>query len=193
MEKKFFAIILAALVFAPFATADIIEPGYRQVGIDNSITNISDFPDYTFISVGLSGPGLNMCQVKVVGADGQISPYYKFCSISVYAIKTNNFDLGKAQGFSEAADLEAYLSSVSAKKVLSGLEASGGQVPISDPTPSVIQKEYTVDLEKTIDAGAGQPMPIDAIPPDYSLYLYIGIPLIALLAIAFLIVKRRKK
>ena len=103
MDNKTVILVLFVLLFLPIVSADIITPGYSPIEISNAITNIDEFPDYVFVSgasLGEVGMGPGMCPLHLVEKNGTISGfYYKFCSVSVFAIKKENWDAQKAKNF----------------------------------------------------------------------------------------------
>jgi len=181
-------IVFLILVILPVINADIIMPGEKVVTIENKIININDFPDYAFIAVK-SGPISSESIAEVVGVDGVIPNFYKFTSVSVYALKKEKLaDLPAVQ---TPENIELFLLSSGAVKVISGLQ-SYKTVPDSSPQ-SVETKNYVVNLNKTINADeTTQP---DSISPQFDETLYIGltISIIALIGIAFILYNRRAR
>lgn len=188
---------LLTLMILPMISADIISPGYRPINIENKITNINDFPDYVFVSIGSLGEiGGPMCPIERVSNEGFIMPYYKFCSVSVYAIKKSDlnenllFNYTRPSNYNEtlakerSAELENYFSSKGIK-VISHV-SDYKEVPLSS-TQSSIVNYYTIELSKTID----KPSNIE-IKRSNMIYVYIIIPIIVLLIILFIFYKRKK-
>ena len=189
-------IIIFALIFLilPFVSADTISTGYKGISIDNKITNINDFPDYVFVSVGSTGlgPGIGMCPPKIISKDGMIGEYYKRCSVSVYAIEKSKFNESaiyvNKTDYSDTKDrdlkIQNYLDE-NAKEVISGI-GSYTQVPITS-TKKEINYYYTIDLN-TIKTSPDDKM----IVRNNLIYYYIGIPIIALIIILIVLLVRKK-
>ena len=183
------------MLILPIVSADIIKSGYSPVEINNKITNIADYPEYNLLVVGKLGESYDegMCgfkdynnKINLVKEDGTIeTPYYKFCSVSVYAIKKINYN---QQELLEMDESEA-LGFFNSDKVVKVIE----DVPhyetrsILDPV-KVENNEYIIDLSnvKTDPANTKKVM-------DYLIYFYVGIPILALITILFILIRRRKK
>ena len=176
---------ILALMILPMISADVIMPGYHPIGINNKIININEFPDYVFISVG-EGP---MCNMEVI-KNGLISEQYKFCSISVYAISKEKFDeenlpVGKYGDIEDEEKVSNYLLDIGAKKVIEKIDT---YQEVSDAsTVKVINNFYTIDLNQV------------KVKPDEVkttrnnlIYFYIIIPIIAILIISYILIRRRK-
>jgi hypothetical protein len=182
-------IVLLVLIVLPVISADIAIPGTKNVEINNYITNINDFPDYVFFSSGNLGPG--MCPIMVVGSDGRISDYYKFCDVSVYAVLKNNFNEEKINEINSdesynQENISQYFDSINAKEVISDLEVYKTTSIISAETSK--NNYYSIELEKVKTL----PNSISK-EGDYRIYVYLAIALIALTIITLLVVKGFKK
>lgn len=214
--KKMILLLIMLAVLASFAYADALRPGYKNIGVSNVITNINDFPDYVFITVGQLPP--SMCPVQTIGSDGEIPPGYKFCGISVYAVKKSDFDenfIADVEQTFEQANEEArlqdpsinpekvtkeYLSSRGAKEVIKDI-ITLKEVPITS-TQESFTNSYTIDLEgvkekpgeepkKTIVEPGEEPAKI-VVERDYLFYVYITVMIIALAVIVFLVFKKKR-
>jgi len=196
MGKIIIGVILI-FVLLPIVSADIAIPGQHSIDINNKITNLNEFPDYVIVSapddnVGY-GPGFGMCPIELIGEDGLILGGYKFCEISVYAIEKENINIDDLKDgniniddldFNETQMMEYFLS-FNPIKVLEQIEHYA-EVSDSDP-----RQEINNFYEVSFDELKTEPNDI-IIKRDYSLYFYIGIPLIALIAIIVILIKRRK-
>jgi hypothetical protein len=143
------ALFLGILFFSSSSIvhSDLIEPGYRGITITYQIQNINYFSDYSFISVG-SAMG-SMCPVYTISSNGIIPNYYKFCMISVYAIKKSTITNQKLDNITQE-DLTVLLSNPNNKKVISNIHT------YTTVPKASLQKDYTkyynIDLNKVIDA-----------------------------------------
>ncbi len=181
-------LIMLVLMFVPFVSADVIIPGQHGISINNKITNINDFPDYVFISGDLDkGPGIGMCPLKTI-ENGEIEGYYKFCSISVYAIPKDKFkqeDIEKLNEEMNSTKAQNYLASMDAKEVIKNIVTS---TTVADSNPiKEINNYYTVDLTKETE-------PDDKIiTRDYSIYVLLAISLVSLIVIIYIFIRRKTK
>ncbi len=187
----------------PFISADVIEPGFKGISIENKITNIQDFPDYVFVSAGNNGIMPSQCPVYKIDSDGILrGQYYKLCSIAVYAIKKSDFDeksLIKNNTYSmnesDRAVYDNYLkdffSSSKAKEVISGIFTSTTVPELS--TQEKIYKEYSVSLTENASKTDKITTPSNTkVQRNNLIYIYIIAPIIAL-AIILCFVFRRKR
>ena len=182
-------IFILFLFILPVISADIIMPGYHGVDIINYITNINDFPEYAFISSGSLGPG--MCPIKIINEAGKIEDYYKFCDVSVYAVKKDKLNISKITKINsddsmEISDVLEYLSSIEAKEVLNDIST---YTEVPDINPEIERTNYfSVDLQQV----KAEPNSTSK-GNNYLIYVYLAVSLIALATIIFLIIRKFKK
>lgn len=194
MKNLIFAIFFISVLYVAVQSvnADVQIPGTRGIGIKNIISNINDFPDYIFVSTAKLGEGFNfgMCPIKTIDKDGEVPSYYKFCIVSVYAIKGSEFNQTYVMELSQnisgnAEELQTYFSSLNAKEVIKGI-STYTTVPVSS-TEESITKYYKIDLETVKEnpdtTSTGR---------NYLFYVYISLSLIALLIIIFLLIRKRR-
>jgi hypothetical protein len=151
MKRALIVLLLVSLLVLPLVSADILMPG-KFMSYSSKITNINDFPEYTFFTIGIypsSGGIDSMCPVQLIGGAGYIPPYYKFCTLSVYATKKADFNesyLNPEMNINQTSELAGYLSSSKVKEVIKNIGASGtGTVPFWDTRTDVINY-YQIDL-----------------------------------------------
>lgn len=183
-QKRILSGIILLIMVMPLLSADILRPGYTHIPINNYITNVNDFPEYVFITVG-GGP---MCSIYEI-QNGVIESQYKFCSLNVYAVEKNKFkeeDIpdGKSQTYNE--DVETYLTGVNAIKVIDNIHFYK-EVPIFS-TEKAIKNYYSIDLNQVKE----KPDKIDT-KKNNLFYVYIIVPIIALLIILFIIHRKMRK
>lgn len=173
------------LIF-PMVSADVIIPGQSPIDIDNIITNIEDFPDYVFITVGsLMGENhLGMCPPRLI-ENGEIQGGYKFCELSVYAIKKTDYDPSMINELVELEDYKEYINSYG-KLVIKNIEHYREE-PDTNPIRH-ITNHYEIDLNKVLEEPNKK-----EIEKNYLFYLYTIIPIIALLIIIWILIKKYKK
>lgn len=202
--KRITLLLVMLAVLASFAYADAIRPGYKAIGVDNVITNINDFPDYVFITVGQLPP--NMCPVQTINSDGKIPHGYRFCGISVYAVKKSDFDenfIADVEQTFEQANEEARLQdpSINPKKVTKEYLSSRGakevikdiitlrEVPITS-TQESFTNYYTIDLEGVKEKPSEEPAET-VVERSYLFYVYTVAAVVSLAVIVFLVFKKR--
>lgn len=171
---------IICLFVVPFASADLIVPGIIGLSIENKITNINEFPNYMFVSYGAP-----MCRLTVLGETGIIPLDYKFCSLSIYAIKKTDFNESYLRSL-DKKELLAYLDSDEAEKVISGI-GTYKEIAITSNIKS-ITNYYSIELDKI------KTFPDKTeIRKNIFFYLYVIIPTVTLIVIILLLKKRRKK
>ena len=190
-------LLLGIMVF-PLVSADLIVPGYSPIIINNKITNIENYPDYVFVTSidgDDFGPGYGMCPIRLVADDGTISShYYKFCSVSVYAIKKSDIDLDKFNNDAiEMEDLELdqegmqeFFNSLNPIEVISDIEHYK-TAPITS-TVDVENNHYEISLDNTKKVPDNQD-----IQRNYLIYFYIIIPIIAIIILTIILIKKYRK
>ncbi|MFA6023186.1 MAG: hypothetical protein WC781_03800 [Candidatus Pacearchaeota archaeon] len=187
--KQIICLLVLALLIIPLANADTIDPGTKPIQVNNIITNINDFPDYTFISISYM-PG--MCPLSIIESDGKIPPVYKFCGTSIYAIENSKFNQEIIlslynENITNITTPYDYLSSIGAKKVIQDIRFYESAL-ISSPVIG-INNYYTI---KNLNQTLSKP---DIVKKSYNLwlYIYILIPIITIIAITIVIIKKRRK
>ncbi len=188
------SMFIVFLILVSGVHADLIMSGYKGISIENRITNLQTYPDYVFISLGELGVG--MCPVRTIGQNGTILPYYKYCDVSVWAIKKSGLPQGeidlemlnteRQESISEAVlRVNSYLGSVHAKKVL---EKISTYTTIPESSPETVRRvEYTV----SIDSLKTQPSSVYS-KRDSTFIVYLIISLLAFIAIVLRIMWRKK-
>ena len=187
MKNKLFVLSFLCLIILPIISADVIDPGYSPITVNNYITNINDFPAYIFISGG--NLGIEMCPLEIID-DEQIGSYYKFCDVFVYAIPKDKFNNTKIEeiNFEKETNLEEiklYFNSIGGKEVITNINTYETK-PISN---SVKERKnyYTISLSQV----KTQPDEIKTSKSNL-IYFYILAPIIAILIIIFILIKRKK-
>jgi hypothetical protein len=195
---------MAFIAALSFVSADIIDPTYKYIHIENRIVNINEFPDYVFVVAGFESIGPQMCPMDVVDGGGVItSPFYKFCGVSLYAVKKSEFsefnrtinDLAdnltlegvksdNNEDIQTALDnYKNYFREHSVKVAdLSLLESA----PITD-TRTRIVNEITIDrnlLAYDVDVKTER---------SWLFYVYIIAPIVAIALIAWFLLRRKKQ
>ena len=183
---------LLAISIMPMISADIITPGFHGISVNNYITNVDDFPDYVFVSAPGkgSGPGLGNCEVKIIGEDKNVGDYYKHCLRSIYSIPKEKFDANLISqiNYDENRNytaMEEKWNSMEKTEVIKNIDTYQ-EVPDSS-TINVINNYYTIDLDSLKTEPDNK-----VIDRNNLIYIYILAPLIVLIIIAIILLKRRK-
>jgi hypothetical protein len=205
--KSFVSIALIALMLLPMISANmVVIYGKRGIEVKNFITNLNDFPDYTFVSTSeqgylayRSGLGEPMKTSRDIGLpvdmirDSGLIPSSSF--FDVYAIHEDDFDedfFKKVMHYDNMyieywvneSKMEEYLDSVGIK-VIESRESYGGRVPFLSIKKGV-ENYFNVNLNMV----KYSPDRVVKITNDLG-YLYLIAPLISLGIIIYLV--RRKK
>ena len=181
------------LFIVPMISADLITPGYKSISITNRITNINDFQDYVFVSGPTGSPGPT-CDFQIIERDGIIPKYYKFCQISVYAIKKSDFNQEEIDNLNTRNDnftemqklILEFENSDKVKLVIENVDIHT-IFPITSTRES-IENQYIINLN-TIKSKPDKVIT----GRNNLLYFYIIVPIVALALIILIIVFRRKK
>ena len=189
MKNKILILFSLCLIIFPFVSADVLTPGFHGISINNYIANINDFPNYVFVSGG--GINTGMCPIQIINNTGQIGDYYKFCSVFVYAIPKDNFDINKineinANRSTLYQEVKSYLDSIDGKEVITGI-ATYNQVPDVSPIKEE-SNSYTISLSQV----KTEPDKVDT-TKNKLIYVYIIIPIVAILIIVLILIKRKRK
>ncbi|MBU3913103.1 MAG: hypothetical protein KKB21_03520 [Nanoarchaeota archaeon] len=183
MRKSILIIGIILLAILPFVSADIPSPPnptVKDIPIENHISNMDDFPEYVFVVYG-DIPG--MCSPKIIDEDGSVSgSFYKFCVISVYAVKKSDFDSSILTN-NDYSQVQEYFNSSKAVKVIENLDFSK-TVSITSTEDKVVNS-YNISLNSLVP-------PEPKIKRDYKIYLYLIIPIVAILIVVVILSKRRK-
>jgi hypothetical protein len=197
MKNVLFAAGLVLLFIMPFASADLIAPGFKSIPVTNKIANINNYPDYVFISTGSLGNkdiAYQMCPVEIIGEDGLIPGYYKFCGVSVYAVKKSDFNssffmnsrsFDESQGEAYENSVKEFLASEKAIKVLDKVVVHK-EVSVAS-TQKEINYRHTISLNPI-----KKPISEKNIVRNNLFYVYIAAPIVALIAIILIVLKRKK-
>lgn len=180
MKKQNMVILLILLSALP-AYADIFKTGHHDIRVINKITNVKDFPNYTFFTVAKETRAI--CPIKVVSGDGVVPDNYKFCKISVYATRKTSFDINYMGTLSDK-ELEKYLQSERVKEVLTGLQLYV-EVPNDDTRKEILQ-QHTISLDETTEAPQ-----LNFYEPQY--FFYFALLVVGLLIFFFITLKRMQK
>ena len=132
-SHNFSKILVVLLILGSIgtATADVIEPGQKNVPFSYQITNIQDYPDYVFILHGTPNPSAEIL------TSSEFS-FYKLSTCSVYAVPRTVFDSAKMDQMDET-EIEDFLKN-NTRVASSNLTLEGmfGTVNVADPLESAL-------------------------------------------------------
>jgi len=205
MKREVVGLAIMLLMILPAVGADLIEPGMKVIRVNNYINNLDDFPDYTFIAAAEISP---VCgRIEIVSSNEMPGDFYKFCSVSVYAIEKDKFSeplIGSINQKLQSGDIsgptaedleeaKTLFDSIEKKEVIRDYEYYK-EIPESN-SQEEINNYYTIDLEQVKMEPDRENVEADELGGrgNISPYAYIGIPLIALLIILLLVLRKRKK
>lgn len=187
--KKFYLVAILLVLFISFTSADLIMPGYRYVEINNVISNFEDFSNYTFLVV-CHRP---MIRMELLNEKVISTSCYKFSQMSIYATKKEGFNISNMPCFDsdsctseKGAELESYLNN--SDKFIEVLKNVPHTlyVPISD-TRGSINNYYEISINDSTNS-----LKEVVVKRNALFYFYILAPMVAVLAIIFIIYKRKK-
>lgn len=190
MRYTLLVLFSLCLIVLPIVSADIIMPGYRGISINNYIENINNFPDYVFVSGGEIGIG--MCPLQVIDSTGKIGSYYKFCGVFVYVIPKSKFNETKIEDINSkeeeisTEEVKTYLESMGGKEVITGINT---YKQVSDVSPIKEENNYYIVSLSQVKT---EPYKVNT-TKNKLIYVYIIFPIVAILIIAFILIKRRRK
>jgi len=198
--------LLLILVSIGASWADVIEPGEKNVPFTYQIINMHDYPGYVFILHGTPNPSFELLNSSEFS-------FYKLSVCSIYAVPETVFNSVKLEMMNDT-QIDAFLNNDS-RVARSNITLDGlyGTVNVADPLESGliqlrinsiqgndldIQKEKIIyyytngqNVEKPFQSQNQIPEP--TVPgPSWDYYLYfIVLPILALAAIFYIIMRRR--
>ncbi len=184
-----FLVTIKIILAIAIVSADVITPGFHGISVSNNITNIKDFPDYVFVSGGGIGPG--MCPMKIIDDGGIIENYYKFCSVFVYAIPKDKFDVNIIDEINNGESItneeaENLLKGISGIKVLENIHTYEEVADISPIKEKM--NEYVIDINQL----KSSPNNVKTLKKGLA-YRYILVSIIALSIIVWIIIKKKRR
>lgn len=217
MKKLFIFLGLALILLIPsIVSADILEPGMKEVDYCFQLENIKNYPEYVFLSYFQEPVGGH----KVIN-QGDCVSFYKFSNPTIYAIKRSNFNENEIGSTDE--EEKNYFQN-NKELIASGLNIKSiGSVKENDPRQEVIDV-YKIDsldstslkisplkviykyTDGTSEEKIYQSQPNSTATPQrpessrktslpywFSIIWYIALPLVALIIIIAILISRRKK
>jgi len=199
-------LLLILLSIMGTSSADVINPGEKNVPFSYKIINIQDYPDYVFILHGTPNPSMEVLNTSEFS-------FYKLSTCSIYAVPRNVFNEVQMNQMDET-QLSAFLNN-DTRVARSNLKLEGtyGNVNQANPLETAliilniksiqgnnldIQKDKIIygynngqKVEKPFQSQNQTPEPTSpGLSWDYYLY-FIVLPIIALGIILFIIIRRK--
>jgi hypothetical protein len=190
----------------PLVSADVINPGEKSIPFSYELSNIQDYPDYMFILHGTPNPSMEVLNSSEFS-------FYKLSTCSIYAVPRTIFN-SVQMGQMNDTEMEEFLNNDS-RVARSNITLDGlyGTVNVANSLESAliilkinsvqgnildIQKEkiiYTYSngqkVEKPFQSQNETPEPTTPGPSWDSYIYFIVLPILALAAIIFIIIRRR--
>lgn len=194
-------------------SADILEPGMKEIDYCFQVENIKDYPEYVFLSYFQEPVGGH----KVIN-QGDCVSFYKFSNPTIYAIKKSDFNENEI-GSSDEEEKNYFQNNK--KLIASGLSIKSiGSVKVSDPRQKIVDVYKIESLDSaslkisplkviytytdgTSEEKIYQSQPNNTETPQrpesskkiswLSMIWYIVLPLVALVIIITIIIYRRTK
>ena len=213
MKKKLIFLFCLIFILIPsIVTADLIAPGTKYVYYSFKISNMDEYPEYTFIAYFQNPVGGH----EVIEQGESIS-FYKFSNPKIYAIKKSDFneedigtdDLEEKEYFENNTKLipsEIVIYSVSSASLNDPVEKITDILEIVNLDDNNLEIRYskvqytyvdetTEELDYQTDDIRPEPSKEGIMPMLFARFWYVILPIMALVAIALILVlrKRRKK
>nr|WP_319374810.1 hypothetical protein [uncultured Methanobacterium sp.] len=199
-----FLLIVASIT--GIASADVINPGEKNIPFKYQLSNIQDYPDYVFILHGTPNPSMEVLNSSEFS-------FYKLSTCSIYAIPVSVFNQTQVYQMDDSGVGEFLNNDTRVARSTLKLEGTYGTVKEGDSLESAlislniksipgnnldIQKEKIIysysdgqKVEKPFQSQNQTPEP-SIMGQSWDSYLYfIVLPLIALFVVVFIVIRRR--
>lgn len=199
-------LLLILLSTMGISSADVINPGEKNVPFSYQISNIQDYPDYVFILHGTPNPSIEVLNSSEFS-------FYKLSTCSIYAVPRNVYNEVQIDQMDETQMSEFLKNDSRVARSSLKLEGTYGNVNEANPLETAliilniksiqgnnldIQKEKIIygynnglKVEKPFQSQNQTPEPTSPGPSwDYYIY-FIVLPIIALGIIVFIIIRRK--
>lgn len=199
-----FSMVLICLTMVPVVSADVIDPGQKEVALYYQITNINSYTNYVFLLHGNPSPSFMVL-------DSTDFNFYKLSTASIYAVKKSYFNQTKLEKMT-SKQLDNYFTN-NTNVIASNIKLKGGYGSVNltnSLNKVVIQLEITslnqnnLEIKKTrakyfytdgstktadfIDQNT-IPTPNTSFTP-MDIIWYFFVPLIAVVAILLVMLRR---
>ena len=199
-------LLLILLSTMGISSADVINPGEKNVPFSYQISNIQDYPDYVFILHGTPNPSIEVLNSSEFS-------FYKLSTCSIYAVPRKVYNEVQIDQMDETQMSEFLKNDSRVARSSLKLEGTYGNVNEANPLETAliilniksiqgnnldIQKEKIIygynnglKVEKPLQSQNQTPEPTSPGPSwDYYIY-FIVLPIIALGIIVFIIIRRK--
>lgn len=199
-----FLIIMVSIT--GISSADVINPGEKNIPFSYQLSNIQNYPDYIFILHGTPNPSMEVLNSSEFS-------FYKLSTCSVYAVPVAVFNQMQVNEMNDTQVSEFLTSDTRVARSALKLEGSYGTINEANPLQSAliilnidsiqgnnldIQKEkviYTYSsghkVEAPFQSQNQTPEPTISGQSWDSYVYFIALPILALAIILFLIIRRR--
>lgn len=199
-------LLMVLVLITGTSSADVINPGEKNIPYSYQLSNIQSYPDYVFILHGTPNPSIDVLNSSEFN-------FYKLSTCSIYAVPRtvfNEVDLSQM----DDSQVATFLNNDS-RVARSNLELRGlyGSVPDNNPLQSAliilkinsiqgnnldIQKDKIIysytngqSVEQPFQNQNTTPAPPN-LGPSWDYYIYfIILPILALVVIFFIILRRK--
>lgn len=123
-------LLITLLTFSSVSYADVVEPGMKNIKIYYETNNTQNYPDYVFLIHGNPSPSLEIINSSEFS-------FYKLSTVSIYAISKSNFNENELNMGDSAINnfLQNNNDLIKSDIVLEGASKS---VSINDPLEKII-------------------------------------------------------
>lgn len=198
--------LLIVVSITGISSADVINPGEKNIPLSYQLSNTQDYSDYIFILHGTPNPSMEVLNSSEFS-------FYKLSTCSIYAVPVNVFNQMQVNQMNDSKVSEFLNNDTRVARSDLKLEGLYGTVKEGDSLESAliilniksiqgnnldIQKEKIIysysdgqQVEKPFQSQNQTPEPTIT-GQSWDSYLYfIALPLLALVAVIFIIIRRR--
>lgn len=124
-------LLITLLTFSSVSYADVVEPGMKNIKIYYEINNIQNYPDYVFLIHGNPSPSLEIVNSSEFS-------FYKLSTISIYALSKSGFNENELKNMEDSAINNFLQNNSNLIKSDLVLEGASKSVSINDPLEKII-------------------------------------------------------
>lgn len=124
-------LLITLLTFSSVSYADVVEPGMKNIKIYYEINNIQNYPDYVFLIHGNPSPSLEIVNSSEFS-------FYKLSTVSIYALSKSGFNENELKNMEDSAINNFLQNNSNLIKSDLVLEGASKSVSINDPLEKII-------------------------------------------------------
>ncbi|GEM_PF-1454008 len=212
--------IVLLFVFGSVLKADLLPEGKKKISYSFEVTNTDSYPDYTFVAYPVNtSNGKPMLYGAILNAESKIELSCKFGVPVIYAVKTSEFNTQAFDSLNNIGNddlrVKELKSFIETGKFIPSLKVVCSSYADRDAKYSFVEEQFRVESIETdtmvvrsvrtlykdsqnniIDAKDSKGnIRDDIVSPTekYSSYLFIIIPLLALIGIVSIVLIRKMK